>query len=353
MRRKARILVVGPGPNSAGGVWSVLSTLLGSDLSRRYELRHVATHRDGSGSDKLKAALGGYLRILIQLVTNRPDAVWINTSANASFRRKSIAMALTAAFGVPRVVHVHAGEFADYYRDASPPEQALIRWGLGGAHRVVALTQTWKTVLDDISGGDAVVVPNPVAVPESAGSSTPGTVVFLGRYGEQKGTPTLVRAFAQVASEFPDARLIAAGDGDREGAIALAQELGVADRFEANGWLAHAEGQALLATASVFVLPSLEEGLPVALLEAMAAGAPVIASAVGGIPDIVEEGVHGYLIPPADQAALARALTEVFADPASAERMGAAARAHIAATCGVPVVVDKLDEALRAAVTRS
>ena len=331
----------------------MLSTLLDSDLGKRYVLRHVATHRDGSARDKLQAALTGYLRIVRELVLNRPDAAWIHTSANASFRRKSVAMLLTALFRVPRVVHVHAGEFADYYRDAGPLERFAIRRGLSSAHRIIALTASWKAVLDEIAGSDSVVIPNPVAVPERARPPKCGMVVFLGRYGEQKGTPTLLRAFAEIAPAHPEARLVAAGDGDREGALALARELGIANRFEAHGWLPHADGLALLAHAAVFVLPSREEGLPVALLEAMAAGAPVVASAVGGIPDIVEDGVHGRLIPPGDQRALAATLNGLLAEPAGAERMGAAARAHITANCSVPVVVDALDALLQAAVTRS
>ena len=81
----------------------------------------------------------------------------------------------------------------------------------------------------------------------------------------------------------------------------------------------------------------------------MAAGAPVVASAVGGIPDVVEDGVHGYLIAPTDEASLAAAVKRLLEYPAVAREMGSAARARIAATCSVPVVVDQLDAVLRAA----
>jgi glycosyltransferase involved in cell wall biosynthesis len=344
--RPVRVLLVGPGPDSAGGVWAVLSTLLASDLTTRMRIRRVATHRDGSARDKLLAAAKGYLAVLRELVLHRPDVAWINTSANASFRRKSVVMALTALFRVPRVIHVHAGEFADYYRDAPAPERAAIRRGLGGAARCIALTQSWKGVLDGISGGDAVVIPNPVAVPERPGARERGVVVFLGRYGEQKGTPTLLQAFARVAAEHPEARLIAAGDGERERAVALAAELGIADRLDARGWLPHDEGQALLARAAVFVLPSREEGLPVALLEAMAHGVPVVASAVGGIPDMVQDGVHGRLIAPGDADSLADAIGALLADPEGAAAMGDAARGHIERSCSVPVVSAALEATL-------
>lgn len=331
----------------------MLSTLLSSDLTRRYDVTHVATHRDGSAATKLRAALRGYALVLRQLIVERPDAAWIHLSANASFRRKSVVMALTGVFRVPRVVHVHADDFASYYEQAGSLERAVIRRLLAGSHTLIALGTKWKAVLEDISGREAAVVPNPVAIPPEGGTREPGMIVFLGRYGERKGTPTLVRALAKMIESGTEARLVAAGDGDRDGTIALSRELGITDHVEANGWLKHDEGRELLARAGVFVLPSRAEGLPVALLEAMAAGAPVVATPVGGIPDVIDDGVHGRLIPPDDVDALAGALTEVLADPEGAQRMGDAARAHIAATCSVPVVVDELDAILRAAVTRT
>jgi glycosyltransferase involved in cell wall biosynthesis len=107
-------------------------------------------------------------------------------------------------------------------------------------------------------------------------------------------------------------------------------ELGIAENVTLLGWIGARRREELLARATVFVLPSHAEGLPVSMLEAMAAGCPVIATAVGGIPDVISDGFNGLLIPPRDPAALARAMERLLTDPPLAFAMGRAARATIA-----------------------
>jgi len=101
---------------------------------------------------------------------------------------------------------------------------------------------------------------------------------------------------------------------------------------------------ALLAAADLFVLPSLWEGLPLALLEAMAAGTPVVATAVGGVPRVVENGVTGRLAAPGDAAGLAAAIGELLADPEGAGQMALAGQARVRATYGAPAWADRLEE---------
>jgi glycosyltransferase involved in cell wall biosynthesis len=96
------------------------------------------------------------------------------------------------------------------------------------------------------------------------------------------------------------------------------------------GWLGREAAGQLLSRASVFVLPSYAEGLPMSVLEAMAAGCPVVATRVGGIPDLITDGVDGLLVPPGDPHALAAALERILRDPAFARQLGNAARQTIA-----------------------
>jgi glycosyltransferase involved in cell wall biosynthesis len=125
-------------------------------------------------------------------------------------------------------------------------------------------------------------------------------------------------------------QLECAGDGDLEAVADYAGRGGVRSRVNLRGWIDPTARSELLARATVFVLPSHAEGLPVSLLEAMGAGCAVIASDVGGIPDVIVNGVNGLLVPAGDVAALTAALECVLRDGALAVRLGAQARATVA-----------------------
>jgi glycosyltransferase involved in cell wall biosynthesis len=117
-----------------------------------------------------------------------------------------------------------------------------------------------------------------------------------------------------------------AGDGDVAGARSLVQEHGLADVVEVRDWLDPVERDRVLALSSVFVLPSHNEGLPMAMLEAMAWGVVPVVSPVGGIPEVVTDGVNGLLVGPGDVPQLAAALHRLAADPELLSRLSVAAR---------------------------
>ncbi|MDP9400185.1 MAG: glycosyltransferase [Actinomycetota bacterium] len=151
-------------------------------------------------------------------------------------------------------------------------------------------------------------------------------VLFHGRVQAEKGVHTLVRALALLRA---DARLVLVGDGSERARVeALARELGVADRLRITGFVPHEQVPTALAHADVAVLPSVSEELGTAMLEALHAGLPVVASRVGGIPEVIEDGVSGLLTPPGDPAALAAALDRVLLEPGLAARLAAGGRAR-------------------------
>ena len=129
----------------------------------------------------------------------------------------------------------------------------------------------------------------------------------VARLSPEKGIDRLLEAFAGVLRQVPYARLAIAGDGPARGQLeARAHELTLGGAVEFLGY--REDVSPVLGSLDLFVLPSLTEGIPLALLEAMAAGLPVIATAVGGVPEVVEDGTSGMLVPPGDAAALERAM---------------------------------------------
>ncbi len=147
---------------------------------------------------------------------------------------------------------------------------------------------------------------------------------------EHKGQRHLVAAAPAVLARHPEARIVIVGEGELlESLRAQAAALGVAGRVLFPGF--RTDVPALLRCFDLFCFPSVQEGLGTSVLDALAMARPVVATTAGGIPEMIESGVHGLLVPPADPAALAGALLELLADPGRARAMGEAGRARVEA----------------------
>lgn len=177
------------------------------------------------------------------------------------------------------------------------------------------------------------------------------TVGFVGRLVPVKDPATLVRAVALAAETIPELHLIVAGDGElRASLAATAREAGIGDRTHFLGW--YNDLGTLYSAMDVFALTSLNEGTPVSLIEAMAAGVPAIATHVGGVPDVIEHGVSGLLVAPREPAAMARALVETLSDRARADEMARTARARVAGRNDAARLVRDIDALYREQLRR-
>jgi 2-deoxystreptamine N-acetyl-D-glucosaminyltransferase/2-deoxystreptamine glucosyltransferase len=210
------------------------------------------------------------------------------------------------------------------------------RWLLPGVEAVIALTPSTARLLchDGIPADRVHVIPpgyHPALFAAAAADPFPGLprprVAYVGRLAPQKDVGTLLDALARIAGE---PQLVVVGDGpDRAALQRRAQPLG--RRVHFSGFVPHAQIPAVLRHVDVLVLPSLYEDLSSVLIEAMASGLPVVATRVGGTPDLVNDGENGLLVAPRDPAALSTAISRVLADPAAAARMASAARRTAAA----------------------
>lgn len=157
-------------------------------------------------------------------------------------------------------------------------------------------------------------------------------LLFVGRLVRQKGLPYLLRSLALLDPALRErVCLELVGSGPEEKPLRrLAAELGLEKRIRFTGWVARPDIPACYQKADVFVLPSLDEGMPNVVLEALACGKPVVATDIRGNRELVQEGLNGTLVPPADAAALARALAAMISNRALREQMGLNARASVA-----------------------
>lgn len=247
--------------------------------------------------------------------------------------------------GTPAIIHVH--DSRDAAETTYPlPVRLLDRVLARQTARAVAVSGSVKTFCVEQMGfrADQVeIVHNPAprfgfdAVPDErvaalraeygldASDPVIGTV---GRLFRLKGVHVLLGAFVEVRRKLPRARLLIVGDGpERERLEAQAGELEIAESVVFTGF--QREVVAHLRLFTVSAIPSVwQEPFPLAALESLAAGVPVVGSATGGMPDIVTDGESGILVPPGEPAALAQALARTLEDPALRERLAAGARVH-------------------------
>jgi glycosyltransferase involved in cell wall biosynthesis len=181
----------------------------------------------------------------------------------------------------------------------------------------------------------AIPAPAPVA-----GRATVGAVANL---RPVKGLDVLVRAAASLARSHPGVTFRVAGEGEQRGELESAiRDAGLTGRFELAGATDDVPG--FLAGVDVAVLPSRAEGMSNALLEYMAAGRPVVASAVGAVPELIRDGEHGLLVPPGDAGALAGALARLLTEPGRAAGLGAAARRRACDRYGRAAMVSRFED---------
>jgi glycosyltransferase involved in cell wall biosynthesis len=157
-------------------------------------------------------------------------------------------------------------------------------------------------------------------------------LLFVGRLAAVKGVPLLLEAVARLQPRFPDMRLTLIGDGpERHTLENTARSLGVTDTVSFVGYRSQAEVAEALSTTDLFVLPSFAEGVPVVLMESLAAQVPVVTTRIAGVPELVRHGENGLLVPPGNLDALTAAIADLLGDPASRAAFGHAGRQTVIA----------------------
>jgi len=328
------VVMVGTDLSTKGGVSAVVNQYQLAGLFTRWPITYISTHVDGWFGRKLKIAALGLLRFTALLIAGRVSVVHVHSASNASFWRKCWFIWLAWLAGRPVIFHLHGGGFLEFFGKQRYVGRRLIRATLDSVSSIVVLSESWKAAVTRICGNQNIsVIHNPIQCPSDVGDT--GTqrqmdkLLFVGRLNREKGVYDLLEAMSRLSSEFRSISLVVAGDGDSAELMAYARSLQVEDRIHTVGWIPQDEVAALLRSASVFVLPSYYEAMPMALLEAMSAGIPVVTSRVGAIPEIVTDGVDGLLITAGDVSAITHAVKRILSDSELSAEMGRAAQRKV------------------------
>lgn len=337
------VLLLGPQLGAVSGVSAHLQTLLDSRLAKTFVLKHFQVGSEGQGESRA----GRLLRIIRSPVAlaaairrHRPMLVHLNTSLNVNaFWRDLLYMIVARLHGIRVLYQVHGGALPGAFFGSSRLCRTLLRKILATPHTVVVLAESELAAYREFVPTQRIVlIPNAIdcapylALQRRTGADEPLQLIYLGRLAREKGLYELLQGLALARAENVPVRLTIVGSGAEQAQLRQAvTELQLDDTVSFAGALFGAAKLQLLAAADVLVLPSYSEGLPCAVLEGMAAGAAVIATGVGAIPDVVNDGQHGLLVPPRDARAIAAAIATLASDRVTLARMSTACRNRIAA----------------------
>ncbi|WP_319445964.1 MULTISPECIES: glycosyltransferase family 4 protein [unclassified Mycobacterium] len=339
VRYPIRVLTIGPAPtspNSRGGMATVAEHMVG-DPDTRFRIRAVPTYMDGSSVVRLSIGVWGMVKASVLVLCGRVDVLHAHVSLRGSIVRKAVPLFVARLRGVATIVHCHGANFFEWMDALPAPARRAVRAALRADYCLVlgqSQVDECRRSLD-LDDSNMRVLYNPVVVPlnppvrHGRGELR---AVSLGRLGARKGTYDLIRAAGLLPEDVRAGLPITlAGDGEVEQAREFVHRNGLDDAIDIVGWVGPEERDRLLAESAIMVLPSYHEGLPMAILEAMAHGVVPVTTPVGAIPEVITDGVDGLLVAPGDAEQLAAALRSLVVDDELRNRLSAAARARMSA----------------------
>ncbi len=325
------ILIVGEDPRaSRGGIVTVFQAIVNHPyFSDRVSFFAVYAGRPGSFIQKSLSWSLGTARFLCSL--KKSGLVHLHHSTNNNFLLHSVLLRIAKILGKKVILHNHGSDFHDFYNSRSEMVKKWIANSLESADCVIVLSNSWMSWCQGIAPrGNYCVLRNPIPfdvsyVARNQSRHSVGNILLLGRLEERKGVYDLLSVIPEVVKSFPHVRFTLAGDGNIEGVRKLIRKNNLLEYVKVPGWVDGTTKLQILRHSDIFVLPSYNEGLPVALLETMASGIVPIVTPVGGIPEVVTDKKNGLLVNPGDREELRDAIISLVTNKDLYEKLASKA----------------------------
>ena len=331
---KKKILMVGPFQPTVGGITTFMLNLLTSKLTKKFEFIPFTTTRPTIGVTKnvfdytlffnigfknlIKSALIILYHLIqfpIILITSKSEIIHINTSDYWSFWENSIYVLISRLLLRKIIIHIHATTFHNFYYNGNIIEKTLIKKTLLMADKIIILSSGQKKVfINLISENKLSIIHNVTNFKMFQSQSKIRInensiikVLFIGgEEAKRKGIYDIIEAIPIIINKYrKNITFIFLGRCDIKNLKNICIKKGIENYVKFKGYLKEKEKIKIMNSSDIFLLPSYAEGMPIAMLEAMAAGLPVISTLVGSIPEVIKEKINGYLIEPGDYKALA------------------------------------------------
>lgn len=322
-RQKIQIYMMGSKPSVKGGMSSVVRQMLQHDWGNDIDIQYIGTHVSGSALKKCCLFAKSYLYLLYIFMFHRQKAnlLYLHMSYKGSFTRKYLIYKLAAAFGKKVIVHLHGSEFWQYYEAANHARKQRICELFEGSEKVIVLGDYWYHRIHSIAPKASIeVIRNAVTIPEETAAWNDKNIqlLYLGVLIPRKGVKDLIDAMGILNERrmirFKNLKLVIGGTGEAMTALQQQCKAQQLEEFvDFVGWVDGDGKNRLLQSSQCLILPSYNEGLPVAILEALSYGVPVVSTDVGSIREAVLEGVNGHLVSKHAPQEIADAISDIIA----------------------------------------
>lgn len=298
-----RVLMCGSTLDTKGGMVSVTKNYLKYANWDDFEIKFIPTHFDANKLFVLAYFALQFLKIWWTVKAGKYEIAHLHTAERGSFWRKSFLLKFFHKHGIKVVLHHHAAEFEDFYAKCSEWQKKKVCKTLAEADVNIVLSERLVSMIKNKEPKAKVeVLYNAVSTYERNPYLLDAkNVLFLGRLGVRKGSFDLIEAIKRLDDKIPkDVRFYLCGDVGEKEVEAMVKELGIEHRIAHIGWIDGEQKKEIISKSMINCLPSYNEGLPMTILETMAAGVPNISTNIASIPEVIKDGENGYLITPGD-----------------------------------------------------
>lgn len=309
--------------DTKGGMVSVTRNYLEYKKWGDYKIKFIPTHFDTNKYLVILYFGIRYLQILFTILIGNYKIAHLHTAERGSFWRKRLLMKTYHMFGIKVIMHHHAAEFEEFYDKCSDAQKKKVQNTLAEADMNIVLSERLVPMIKDKQPRARVeVLYNAVnTFDKNPYSVEARNVLFLGRLGVRKGTFDLIEAIKRLDSSIPkDIKFYLCGDMGEEEVQARVKDLNIEHRIAHIGWIDGEQKRLFMSKSMINCLPSYNEGLPMTILETMAVGIPNISTNIASIPEVIKDGVNGFLITPGDVDALVDRLHCLIIDDTLRER---------------------------------
>ncbi|MHA1343133.1 MAG: glycosyltransferase family 4 protein [Promethearchaeota archaeon] len=343
---KLNILMIGEDRKIKGGISSVVNTYFESNLIRNHNINYKSTYY---GRKNIIVFLEALCSFIYFLLFKKIDIVHIHSASRGSFYRKSIFVLISSFFKKKIIFHIHSGEFADfYYIKSGFIKKFYIKKILNAADIIILVSHQLKKNLEKIiiRKDKLKVLPNPVRLPHSSKCYNSSfnkktiTILFIGRLQKSKGIYDLIEAAEKLIHHEQNIKFILCGNGEIKNVKKLIQRKRIKQYFIITGGIVNKEKY--FRKADIFVLPSYYEGMPISILEAASYCLPIVATKVGGVSEIIKDGLSGFLIEPGDIEELKSKILKLISSTSLRKKMGIIAYDKVKNRFNVNIITKQL-----------
>lgn len=301
--------MLGPSRDSMGGISTVINNFYKYFRNDDVEIQYLETWREGNILSRLYLAFKSFVNLIKYILIDKVDLVHIHVAQKGSFYRKSLIILICKVLNKKVLLHIHASQFDIFYSKSKTFNKAFIRYILKISDEIVVLSEEWREIISGITDNKQIsVVHNAVSIEDYMYNNEGTNITFLGRLCDRKGTYDLLKILEELFKKNPKIKLFLCGDGDINKVKEIIKVKGLEDNVIITGWINSEEKEKILKNTIINILPSYNEGMPMAILETMARGIPNISTRVGGIPQVITNMENGIINSPGDVDSLLKSI---------------------------------------------